>query len=156
MVRMVDDLWYLVPGCFFSSGAAAHSNSNVYSRCPPPQPEAATTTATTTSDKLPLVLVLSWCWCWCWCWCWTFEDGCCGGLWYLLPATWYAAEYLCMYACFSQDDPCYLVSRPFNITKLRELGTAFNTTSGGEWRCYLHRSETPSVSKSKSVEMSRT
>ena len=65
VVRMVDDHWYLVPGCFFSGDAAAHSNSNVYSRCPPPpQPEAATTTTTTTtsSDKLLLVLVLSWWW----------------------------------------------------------------------------------------------
>ena len=39
-----------------------------------------------------------------------------------------------MYACFSQDDPWYLVSRPFNITK---FGTAVNTTSRGGWRCYL-------------------
>ena len=59
-----------------------------------------------------------------------FEDGCCRGLWYLVPATWYAAE--CnWHACFSQDDLWYLVSRPFNITKLRELGAALNTTSRG-------------------------
>ena len=42
-----------------------------------------------------------------------------------------------MDACFSQDDPWYLVSRPLNTTKLRELGTALNTTSRGGWTCYL-------------------
>ena len=26
------------------------------------------------------------------------KDGCCGGLWYLIPATWYAAEYTCILA----------------------------------------------------------
>ena len=40
----------------------------------------------------------------------------------------------CMYACVSQDDPWYVVSRLFNITKLRELGMALNTTRRGEWR----------------------
>ena len=41
-----------------------------------------------------------------------------------------------MYACFPQDDPWYLVSRPFNMTKVRELGTALNTSTIG-WRCYI-------------------
>ena len=55
--------------------------------------------------QLPPPLATSLCWCWCSargggsggaC----LEDGCCGGLWYLLsvPATWYAAEYLCIRA----------------------------------------------------------
>ena len=38
---------------------------------------------------------------------------------------------------FPRDEPWYLVRKPFNITKLRELGTALNTTSRGGWRCYL-------------------
>ena len=42
-----------------------------------------------------------------------------------------------MYACFSQGHLWYLVSRPFNSTKLRELGTALNTTRGGGWRSDL-------------------
>ena len=37
--------------------------------------------------------------------------------------------------CFSQDDPW--LSWPFNITKLREHGTALSTTSRGGWRFYL-------------------
>ena len=62
VVRVVDDLWYLVPVVFFSSDAPAQSNSNVCSRCPrlPQQPVGATTTTTTTRDKLLLALVLSW------------------------------------------------------------------------------------------------
>ena len=42
-----------------------------------------------------------------------------------------------MYACFSQDDPWYLVCRLSNITKLCELGTALNTTRRGGWTCYF-------------------
>ena len=38
---------------------------------------------------------------------------------------------------FPRDEPWYLVSMPFNITKLRELGTALSTTSRGGWKCYL-------------------
>ena len=41
-----------------------------------------------------------------------------------------------IYACFSQGNPWYLVRRPFNMTKLSELGTALNTSRGG-WTCYL-------------------
>ena len=44
---------------------------------------------------------------------------------YLLTGTRYAAEYgLCMLS-FPRTTPCtlYLVSRPFNMIKLRELGT---------------------------------
>ena len=60
VLKIVDNLWYLVPFVFFPIEAAAHSNSNVSNRCPsppPPPPEAETTTTTTTSDKLLLVLV---------------------------------------------------------------------------------------------------
>ena len=59
------------------------------------------------------------------------------GTCYLLPGMRQNTYVPGTFACFSQDDPWYLVSRPFNITKLRELGTALNTTSRGGWRCYL-------------------
>ena len=140
---MISSTWYLV--LFVSSDAAAHSdNSNVYSWCPPPlpQPETATTTTTTTisSDKLLLVL-----------WCSAGGGGGGGGAWLedgcsrrsLVPATCYLVGggiliyYVHLYACFSQDDPWYLVSRPFNIAQLRELGRALNTTSRGALTCYL-------------------
>ena len=55
----------------------------------------------------------------------------------MIPASWYVAGYPRMDACFSQDDTWYLVSRPFNSTKPRELGTVLNTKSRGGWRCYL-------------------
>ena len=55
------------------------------------------------------------------------------GTCYLLPGM-RRNTYLSMYACFSQDDPSCLVCRPFNTTKLRELGTALNMTSRGGWR----------------------
>ena len=42
-----------------------------------------------------------------------------------------------MYTCFSQDDPWYLVSRSFNITKFRELGKAMYTTGRGGCRYCL-------------------
>ena len=59
-----------------------------------------------------------------------------GGLSYLVlvPCTWYA--------CFSHDDPWYLVSRPINKTKLRELRTAMGTSREG-CRCYLGASRDP-------------
>ena len=125
-------LWYLVRG-WFSIDATARSN--VYSRCQPspPQPEAATTTTTTTSDKLLLVLLLNCCCCCCW---WCLTRGCL--LWRsLVPATCYlVCGQIRTYLCFYQHDPWYLVSRPFNMTKLRDLGTALDTSRGG-WRCYL-------------------
>ena len=64
VLRKGDDLWYLVTVffSFFSVDAAAHSHSNVHSKCPPPRPQAgaATTITTSSSDKLLLVLVLRW------------------------------------------------------------------------------------------------
>ena len=50
------------------------------------------------------------------------------------------------YACLPQHHPWYLVSRPCNMTKLRELGTAFNTSRGGGG-VIKGPSENPSVSK---------
>ena len=44
---------------------------------------------------------------------------------------------VCIYTCFSKDEPWYLVSKPFNITDLRELGTALNTVRKGGWGCYF-------------------
>ena len=58
---------------------------------------------------------------------------------YLVPATCYlVCGGIPMYVCLLfQDDPWYLVSRPSNITKLRELRAALNTTSRGGCKCYL-------------------
>ena len=44
--------------------------------------------------------------------------------------------YVCMLA-FPRTTPGTWQSRPLNITKLRELGTALHTTSRGGWICYL-------------------
>ena len=60
-------------------------------------------------------------------------SGTCYLLWKsLVPGTLYmVCDGTRMYACFPQDDPWYLVSRPFNVTKVRKLGTALNTSRIG-------------------------
>ena len=54
-----------------------------------------------------------------------------------------------LYACFTQDDPWYLVSRPFYAIKLCKLGTALKTTRAEGDR----ETETPSVSKSVDLSL---
>ena len=60
----------------------------------------------------------------------------------LVPATCYlvcggTATYVVYVCLLFQDDPWFLVGWPFNTTKFRELGTAWDTTSRGGWRFYL-------------------
>ena len=94
VVKMVDDLGYLTPGGF-SCDNTAHRNEynpshkNKQQPLPPPPPP-------TTNCYWWLVLSWWWWWWWWW-WCLSWQSL----LWRsLVPATWYAAEYVCFMLAF--------------------------------------------------------